>query len=43
MPPHSGVLGRRRKHERLQSATTETAVVDKPAEEDEHGHGDHHH
>ncbi len=23
--------------------TTETAVVDKPAEEDDHGHGHHHH
>ncbi|MUL81262.1 hypothetical protein FZI95_05685 [Mycobacterium sp. CBMA247] len=28
-------------HERLQSATTETAVVDKPAEEDDHA-GHHH-
>ena len=27
---------------RLQSLTTETAVVDKPAEEEDNGHGHHH-
>jgi hypothetical protein len=27
----------------LESRTTETAIVDKPADEDEHGHGHHHH
>jgi hypothetical protein len=27
----------------LQSRTTETALVDKPADEDEHGHGHHGH
>jgi len=26
----------------LQFTTTETAVVDKPAEEEDHGHGHHH-
>jgi chaperonin GroEL len=28
---------------RLMSNTTETAVVDKPAEEEDHGHGHHSH
>jgi chaperonin GroEL len=27
---------------RLQFNTTETAVVEKPAEEEDHGHGHHH-
>jgi hypothetical protein len=27
----------------LTSSTTETAVVDKPADEEDHGHGDHGH
>jgi chaperonin GroEL len=26
----------------LTSSTTETAIVEKPADEDEHGHGHHH-
>ncbi|MDH6196992.1 hypothetical protein M2272_003645 [Mycobacterium frederiksbergense] len=30
-------------NERLQSATTETAIVDKPAEDEDHGHGHHGH
>jgi hypothetical protein len=36
--------GYQTKHAWLTSTTTETAVVDKPAEEaDDHGHGHHHH
>jgi hypothetical protein len=31
------------RHEWLTSATTETAIVDKPAEEADHGHSHHGH